>query len=265
MGHTSGHNFKRKVKKLQNDFKTSIDLYYNETDDIRKAIDEFSVIHGNRWKSLGHPSAFDCPEHKEFHVEFSKKFARNGWLRLYILRVNNEPVAASYGFYFKDRIYMYQSNACGPEDVMRCSPGSFVRGIAMSDGIKAGIRIFDYMRGDESYKFSEWKSTIRKNYLLRIKPNRISKSPGFLLYLIYELGEKCQDRVTREYYEYRRFLITKPRTVTDRFNYICTAISNLFRLGYNFLVRHSSIKAMRQFELKKDSPYMKQGNNKESL
>ncbi|MBA4313278.1 MAG: hypothetical protein C0417_11690 [Chlorobiaceae bacterium] len=261
MGQTSGHNFKRKVKKLQNNFQTSIDVYKHETDDFQKAIDEFSEIHGSRWKSLGHPSAFDCPAHKEFHVEFSNKFARRGWLRLYILRVNNKPVAASFGFYFNKRIYMYQSNASGSDEVMRCSPGLFLRSIAMSDGIKQGMEVFDYMRGDESYKFSEWDVTIRKNYLLRVKPNKVSRSPGFFLYLVYELGGKACIRIQREYYEYRRFLITKPRTIGDRLKYIFSILGKLNRLGFNFVFRHLPIKTLIKSELKKDLPCAKQNNN----
>ncbi|MBI5021912.1 MAG: GNAT family N-acetyltransferase [Ignavibacteriales bacterium] len=241
MGSTSRHNFKRKVKKLQSNYHTSIDLYTRETDNLQKAIDEFSDIHGKRWKSLGHPSAFDSSMHKEFHLEFSKKFAHNGWLRIYILRINNEPVATSYGFYFKKRMYMYQSNAYGTEDVMRFSPGLFLRSIVMADGIKENMEVFDYMRGDEPYKFSEWEATFRKNYLLRIKPNRISRSPGFWLYLLYELGGKCRNRVKKEYYEYRRFLLTKPRSITDRTKYIFMIMCNLTRLGLNFIGRHSPV------------------------
>jgi CelD/BcsL family acetyltransferase involved in cellulose biosynthesis len=261
MGQTSGHNYKRKLKKFQSNFKSEIELYQHETDDLQKGIEEFSDIHGSRWKSLGYPSAFDSLSHRNFHLEFSRKFARNNWLRLYIMKIDNKPVAASYGFYFKKRIYMYQSNAYASDDIMRCSPGLLLRSFAMMEGIKEGMEIFDYMRGDETYKFSDWKSDSKRNYLFRIKSSKLRKTPPYLLYLAYELFNKCLIRIRREYYEYRRFILAKPRTITSRIFYCGTRIKDLSRLGYNFIIRYLPLRFIHKFERRKTSSVERQDSS----
>ena len=58
-GHTRGYNYRRKVKRLREKFNASVELYRYETDDVKGAVEMFSSIHGGRWKSLGHPSAFE--------------------------------------------------------------------------------------------------------------------------------------------------------------------------------------------------------------
>lgn len=260
MGTASSHNYKRKLKKLQGYYHNEIVLYQNENDDIKKGIEDFCDIHGARWKSLGYPSAFDDAQHKEFHLEFSKNFARNNWLRLFILKVNDKPVAASFGFYFNKIIYMYQSNAFGSYDVMKCSPGLLLRTHVMTEGIREGMHTFDYMRGNESYKFIGWNAEAKKNYLLRIKPNRMIRRPLFILYLVYELIRKGFTRAQRECYEYRRFVITKPRSFTERLSFINKRVGNLLILGYNFIIRYLPIKGLRKFELKKEHRFVSTDN-----
>ncbi len=255
MGPSKSDHFKRKFKRLQQSFNATVEVIQHETDDIRKGIDHFARIHGERWNSLGYPSAFDDEHQKVFHEEFSKKFARRGWLRMYFLNVDEKPVAVSFTFHYNKRVYMYHSNAHGSEEVMKCSPGFLIRNIAMVGGINEGLSIFDYLRGDEPYKYKEWNATNSKNYLVRL-----SSPSGFLrlrllLFLTREFFQKASVRTRRELFEFKRFTIIKPRTIFEKFGYVVIKVTNLFILGYNFTVRHVPIEAVHKLQVKQRSAH----------
>lgn len=252
-------NYKRKLKRLQQKCDVQIEVIQHETDGIKDAVETFSKIHGDRWKSLGYPSAFDCEHHRQFHVEFSERFARRGWLKIIVLKANGEPVAVSYAFNFNKRIYLYQCNAYGPEDVMRCSPGLLIRVITMLEGINDGMITLDYLRGDESYKFRGWDVTASKNYLLRIASPSSKKYAGFCLYVISDLLAKSLMRIQREYYEYKRFTMTRSRSALEHLGYLGSKITTLCTLGLNFILRHvrvelPSLTQSNSYPAKQDHP-----------
>jgi CelD/BcsL family acetyltransferase involved in cellulose biosynthesis len=229
-------NLKRKYKKLQKEQKVEYEVFKNATDDIPSAVEAFARIHGDRWKSLGYPSAFDDKDLLQFHSEVAKKFAHRGWLRLSFLKVDDQRVAVDFSFGYKNRLYMYQCNAFGPERVMKCSPGSLVKVLSIQRAIGEGIQILDLMRGKESYKTWEWKATSTRNWLIRgISPIRSGRFRA-LLYLTCELFSKSRRCIQREYYEYRRFKIRNKNTSASAVRYTISRIASLSQLGVNYLV-----------------------------
>ena len=249
LGPMQSSNFKRKFKKLEQGFGAAVTLYRDQADDIEKGIEEFSSVHAGRWKSQGYPSAFDEPKQRAFHIDFSRKFAQRGWLRLYILKANEEPVAAIYDFNYGERIYMYQCNAYGTDAIMKQSPGYIVRSIAIEEGIKEGMRVFDFLRGDESYKYKEWSAIDTPNYLIRVAaPDRLSRL-RFFLFLMVEFWSKCRKRIVREYYGFRRYTIEQRRSRLDKLNFIGSRIGELFLLAYNFIIRHFPLGLVRKLQI----------------
>jgi CelD/BcsL family acetyltransferase involved in cellulose biosynthesis len=233
---TETYNFRRKLKKLQQDSSVTVEEVRRESDDIRSAIETFAQVHGQRWKSLGYPSAFDDPVHKEFHVEFSRKFSSRGWLRLSILRVSGAAVAVSYNFHYKNRVYMYHNNAYGPDSIMKCSPGFIIRSIAMADGIKEGMEIFDYLRGDEAYKYLEGKTINSRSYLIRATCLKGFRIIRLAVFLIHEFFSKSLQRLRREHYEFRRYRITSKPSFSHVLRYLALKVKELARMGMRFIV-----------------------------
>ncbi len=205
LGPSTSYNMKRKVKKLETQFRSDLEIITRDTGDIEQAIIDFAHIHGHRWKSQGHPSAFDDPKHRAFHVAICRKFAKRNWLRLFFLRVDDARVAVSINFNYRSRIFMYQCNAHGPEDVMKCSPGMVLRYYVVVDGIGEGMRVFDFLRGNESYKYREWKAVDSRNWLIRTSSRTLTGRVRFFVFLAAEIYEKMYTRVKWEYYEFRRF------------------------------------------------------------
>lgn len=231
-------NLKRKFKKLQKEHAVEHEVFKHETDDIPSAVEAFAQIHSERWKSLGYPSAFDDRDNLQFHIDVAKKFARRGWLRLSFIKVDNRRVAVGFGFSFKRRVYLYQCNASGSEDVMRCSPGSLIKVLSIQEAISEGVTIYDFMRGDESYKSREWRTTITRNWLIRATSPRLTGKLRALLYLSYELLLKSKKQISREYYEFRRFRITNEGASASVVRYASNRIAALFRLGSHYILSH---------------------------
>jgi len=254
---TASYNFKRKFKRLQQNFASSVEAFQHESDDIQRAVEMFADVHGQRWKSQGYPSAFDDEQFRQYHVEFSRKLARRGWLRMHFLKVDGLPVAVNYSFNYGNRIYMYHSNAHGTEEVMKCSPGYLIRSIAMSEGINEGMTVFDFLRGDETYKYKEWNATDSKNFLVRVSPPSLRGRIRFALFLAVEISAKAQDRVVREYYEFRRFRITERPNIAQEIRYVVNKVSDLGVLGYNFVIRHIPFERIRALQIERTSKHHK--------
>ena len=241
LGRVSRYNFRRKFRLLQTQFKTEVKLFRSEQDDLRKAVTDFSFIHGERWKSLGFPSAFDNERHREFHIEVATKFAKRDWLRMFFLNVDGLPVAVSFCFNFRRRIYMYQSNAYGSDAVMKCSPGFLVRSVAMVEGISEGMRVFDFLRGSEEYKYREWDAVDSQNWLIRATSPLPQGEIRFMLFLAAELAGKMRRRFIQEYHEFKRMRLVKKPTPGMLANYILTKAFHLLELGFSFIMRHSPL------------------------
>ena len=237
MGSSTSYNLKRKFKRLKSHFTSDVELVRHESDDIAGAIDDFASIHGHRWKSQGHPSAFDDEKHRNFHADVCRRLARRDWLRIFFLRVEGRRVAVSFSFNFRSVIYMYQSNAYGPEDVMKCSPGLLIRSAAIEEGIGEGMRVFDFMRGDEEYKYREWNAINSKNWSIRTSPKTAGGRIRFFFFLWAELFNKARKRIQWEWYEYRRFRITG-RAGTPRGKYLLDKTASLFGVFVDFMQRH---------------------------
>lgn len=252
-GPAANYNFRRKMKKLQSSYKAEVHILRDASGDIEKAIDDFSKLHGDRWKSLGHPSAFDDPYFRKFHVEFSKKFAQRGWLRIYFLKIEDQPIAVSYDFNYNHHIYMYHSNAHASDDIMKCSPGFLIRSLAMAEGIEEEMHVFDFLRGDEAYKYKEWNAVDSKNHLIRISSPSKSGRARFSFFLQYDLTTKIVKRLKREYYEYRRFTISQTSTSEEKIQYVIDKFAGLSVLGYNFILRHARIRGLQELQVKQSS------------
>ncbi len=76
---------------------------------------------------------------------------REGWLQLAFLEVGGEKAAAYLNFDYANRIWVYNS---GIDPKFReLSPGWVLAGYLIQWAIENGRELFDFMRGDEIYKY----------------------------------------------------------------------------------------------------------------
>jgi hypothetical protein len=121
-------------------------------------------LHEERWRERGGPhSMMDSKSTQAFLINATRALSARGMLRLYIMHFRGEPAAMIYGVLDRGRLYGYITGM-DPE-LARYSPGSLLLNYAIRDAIEDGARTWDFLRGEEAYKFQWGARTIPKRRL----------------------------------------------------------------------------------------------------
>jgi CelD/BcsL family acetyltransferase involved in cellulose biosynthesis len=137
--------------------------------ELATTMDELFQLHQRRWRGRGLPGAFARPQARRFHQEVAQQLLDRGWLRLHRLRLDGETRAALYCFRYRGKGYYYLGGF--EPSLARYSLGTVLTAHAIADAIEGGAREFDFLRGDEPYKYA-WKASERSNLrLLLWKPS----------------------------------------------------------------------------------------------
>jgi CelD/BcsL family acetyltransferase involved in cellulose biosynthesis len=137
-------------------------------------------LHRARWDAQGGSQAFDSPAVFAFHHEVTRHFLERGWLRLCVLRLEGEPVAALYGICYGGRFYYYQTGF-DPRHAS-ASVGLVTLALAIRGAIEEGARELDMLHGGEPYKFL-WTREVRALARLEADP------PGSVARAVRSLAE----------------------------------------------------------------------------
>ncbi|APR80568.1 Cellulose biosynthesis protein [Minicystis rosea] len=106
------------------------------------------ALHGERWGGGG---AFASPRFRAFHDEVMPELFARGALELVWLTARGEPVAASYGILWQEKVYFYQAGRS--LDVPRgIRPGIALHAMLVRRAIEAGRREYDFLAGRSRYK-----------------------------------------------------------------------------------------------------------------
>lgn len=152
-------NLRRYSRKLEREYRVEL-KNYDEIGSIEEAMETFFQLHQKRWESKGDLGAFHKPQMRNFHIDIAKCFAKKGWLRLYFLTANDEPVSTHYSFEYNQKIYFYLGG-WDPE-YSKYMVGSLFMMYDIEKCIQKGLKEYDLMRGIEPYKM-KWTKEVRKN------------------------------------------------------------------------------------------------------
>ncbi|HET7482033.1 MAG TPA: GNAT family N-acetyltransferase [Actinomycetota bacterium] len=109
----------------------------------------------------GHKGHFMKPEIATFFERVAYALLPLGWLRLDILEIGGRPVASTFGFQLKNTFYLY--NSAYEPDASRLSPGVVLVSNLVKESIESGLKTFDFLRGDERYKYQLGAGTVPLN------------------------------------------------------------------------------------------------------
>jgi CelD/BcsL family acetyltransferase involved in cellulose biosynthesis len=117
-------------------------------------LEVFIDLHQRKWGDEGlFPPTAGGSQSRLFLRRLFELFGAGGPLRLGFLHVGDQRVAASIHFETADAIYFY--NAGVEPDARHLSPGVLLVERLLRRAIEGGLSRFDFMRGDEPYKY-EW-------------------------------------------------------------------------------------------------------------
>lgn len=163
-------NLKDYLRKIEKNFNSIKFQSYNELSySIDSAMDIFIKLHEMRWYPQG--GVFQrTPILKNFHRSVARLFSKQGWLGLYFMLVDEKPVAASYGFVYSKKFYYYLSGF--DPTYSPYSIGNLMIFYLLQNCVNDGLEEFDFMRGNETYKFF-WAHHYRKNFEVRLLQKNI--------------------------------------------------------------------------------------------
>ncbi len=127
-------------------------------DEIDAALDALFALHAARWRAAGEPGVLADPRVQAFHRAVAPALAAAGLLRLSLVRHEDAIVAVLYGFAGARRWCSYING------VDMGAPGQSFGTLAFATlieaAVAAGAREFDFLRGEEPYKFA-WGAVSR--------------------------------------------------------------------------------------------------------
>ncbi|HEX2311732.1 MAG TPA: GNAT family N-acetyltransferase [Vicinamibacterales bacterium] len=108
-------------------------------------------LHEARWRRLDGLGVLADPVVRDFHRAAAPLLLSAGLLRLHALRLDERIVAVVYALFARGRVYSYLSGF-DPE-LGTISPGTLALGHAIRHTIDEGAREFDFLRGQERFKY----------------------------------------------------------------------------------------------------------------
>ncbi|MDZ4670634.1 MAG: GNAT family N-acetyltransferase, partial [Phototrophicales bacterium] len=91
------------------------------------------------------------PQHKAFFEALIPRMLPTGWLQLAFLRVDEEVAASYFNFDYDQKIWVYNSGLTYKYESL--SVGIVLLVHLIDDSIQRGYTIFDFLRGNENYKY----------------------------------------------------------------------------------------------------------------
>jgi CelD/BcsL family acetyltransferase involved in cellulose biosynthesis len=166
LGPEHRYNVRRRIKNLSKRFEVRFEAAGTEAE-RREALSLLVKLHAMRWGKNGGSGVFRAPGLLPFHEEMSRLALERGRLRLFVLQLDGKPVAALYGFRYKHVFYFYQSGF--DPDYGKFSVGLATMGLAIKSAIEEGAAEYDFLYGDEPYKFL-WARRARELGCLEMYP-----------------------------------------------------------------------------------------------
>jgi len=174
-------NLNKYLRRIKAKHRVEFKKYDEAGFSVEEAMRTFIKLHEARWTAKGKHGAFGSnPIFRDFHMEIAKIFESKGWLGLYFLMADGEPITTQYTFEYDGKVYYYLSGF-NPE-YSPYSVGNLTIMFLLERAIKNGYREYDMMRGFEPYK-RLWASQYRKNFEVRlIRDNILSRFYNWLIW-----------------------------------------------------------------------------------
>jgi CelD/BcsL family acetyltransferase involved in cellulose biosynthesis len=156
-------NLRNARSRMQKAGGEQIEIASSET--LRSFLEDLFRLHTARWSRTGQPGVLHDQAVKAFHIAAAPGLLACGALRLYRLRLGQRTLAVIYALFDRETLLCYLQGF-DPESAY-FSPGTTLMFAVMEDAIQRGIRKFDFLRGQESYK-QHWRAQGQPTYRITL-------------------------------------------------------------------------------------------------
>lgn len=159
------HEVRRKLRKADNEADTHFVLVGPE-DDLQAEMHDFVELHQ---KSTPEKDEFMDPKMQGFFFDVAQVLQAQGWLQLAFVEMDGEKAASLLNFDYGGSILVYNSGY-DPDSFRQLSPGIVVTARCIEHAIALGRQKFDFLRGDEVYKYRFGAQDTKVRRLLIARP-----------------------------------------------------------------------------------------------
>lgn len=142
------HEIRRKQRRAERE--ADIGFYFvGREQSLEAEVDDFIAL---QRASRADKSEFMTPSMRRFFHAAARMLFDAGWLRLSFLTINGEKAASLFAFEYDRRFLLYNSGY-DPDAYAQLSPGWVQLAYVIQYAIAVGDTHFDFMQGDEAYKY----------------------------------------------------------------------------------------------------------------
>jgi CelD/BcsL family acetyltransferase involved in cellulose biosynthesis len=142
------HEIRRKQRRAEREAVIGLTLV-DKQHVLEAEVDDFVAL---QRASRADKADFMTPEMRRFFLAVAQKMLSIDVLRLFFLTINGEKAATMFAFEYDRRFWLYNSGY-DPEAYAQLSPGWVLLAYVIQFAIASGCRVFDFMQGNEEYKY----------------------------------------------------------------------------------------------------------------
>jgi CelD/BcsL family acetyltransferase involved in cellulose biosynthesis len=128
-------------------------------------IEDLFRLHACRWSQVGQAGVLHDPQVRKFHEASAAELIRDGILKIHRLRVKDSTAAVLYSLWDRETVFCYMQGF--DPQWSGISPGTLLMFSVMKEATTAGMRRFDFLRGQEPYK-QHWRPRPAATYCVAV-------------------------------------------------------------------------------------------------
>lgn len=177
LGRSRRYTLQRKIKCLQGAGRIEYSRATSPAE-VDTALDCLITLHQRRWSTGSSGGVFASERSKRFHKEIVQVLSERGGVSIDLLKLDDRPLAAIYGFIYQGVYYFYLPGF-DPAGPSKASPGLLLLYYRIEQAIRDGEHTVDLLWGAEPYKL-ECATDLRRSVTLRYY-NRHARALGLKL------------------------------------------------------------------------------------
>jgi CelD/BcsL family acetyltransferase involved in cellulose biosynthesis len=148
LGKKDRHELRRKIRRLEGSG-TKVTWHISDAHTLEADLEAFFELH--RRSMLDKADFMDEPM-QAFFRDFCRVLLDAGWLKLFMMELDGEAAATIMCFDYKDAFFVYNSGY--DPRFGSLSVGIVLMAYCVQEAIREGRKTFDFLRGDEPYKYT---------------------------------------------------------------------------------------------------------------